>query len=486
MKRFIILITIFSSLSCEVLDQEPVSVIAESNFYQNAEQVEAAISAVYDIFQTGSIGRDFFASATAGSDQATTDPSSGGNNNRMNAHAVNADHGPARDSWRESYTAIHRANDVIENLPGINSPTLDVGNKRNELLGEAYFLRGFFYFSLVKWYGSVPLILSTTTTSDPEVLNQARTPLPDVYNQIIEDLTFAAENLPESYDIDVFTRGRATQGAANGMLAKVYLRRGYTDFAENNDFQNAAERAKLVIDNTSLYQLVPAEDYASMFAADGGNTVESVFEIQTEQVGLNEGSDLNNEFEARENGGDARARILPSQKLLEAFQANPGDIRYEAVISPMDSVLNNGYAYYVTKYNRNGDVLVPNLIILRLADVILVRAEALNQMGMTAEAIQLLNQVRERAQIPPTTAQTQAEVFQAIQDERFVELAFEGHRWHDLSRFPANNYEFARSEFAETAEISQMDESETYQLLWPINNRELDVNDALVQNPGYN
>ena len=400
MNRLIIIIAIAFS-ACEVLDQEPVSVIAESNFYQNAEQVEAALSAAYDIFQTGTVGRDFFASATAGSDQSITDPSSGGNNNRMNAHAVNADHGPARDLWRESYTAIHRANDVIENLPGINNPTLEVDNKRNELLGEAYFLRGFFYFSLVKWYGRVPLILSTTTTSEPEVLNQSRTPLVDIYDQIVEDLMFAAGNLPESYDIDVFTRGRATRGAANGILAKVYLRRAYTDFAQDGDFQNAAERAKRVIDNTALYQLVSADDYATMFAADGGNTVESIFEIQTEQVELNAGDDLHREFEARENGGNARARILPNQKLLDALQANPDDIRYEAVISPMDSVLNNGFAFYVTKYNRNGDVLIPNLIILRLADVILVRAEALNQMGMTAEAIQLLNQVRERA---PDTA----------------------------------------------------------------------------------
>ncbi len=483
-RLFIAILVIFAS--CDVLNQEPVSVIAESNFYQNAQQVEAALSAGYDLFQTGTIGRDFFASASAGSDQTTTDPSSGGNNNRMNAHAVNADHGPARDLWRESYRAIHRANDVLENVPGINSASLDVGNKREELIGEAYFLRGFFYFTLVKWYGSVPLILSTTNTSDPEVLNQPRAPLVDIYDQIVDDLSLAAESLPVSYDIDVFTRGRATVGAANGILAKVYLRRAYTDFGQESDFQDAANRAKRVIDNTALYQLVPAEEYARIFAADGGNTVESIFEAQTEEVGLNEGDNLQREFEARENGGDARARILPSQKLLDALQANPNDIRYDATIGAMDSVLNNGFKFYTTKYNRNGGVLVPNLVILRLADVILVRAEALNQMGMTAEAIQLLNQVRERAQIPPTTAQTQAEVFQAIQDERFVELNFEGHRWHDLSRFPANNYEFARSEFAETAEVSQMDESETYQLLWPINNRELDVNDALEQNPGYN
>lgn len=484
MKRYIIIITILFVSACDVLDQEPVSVIAESNFYQNAEQVEAALSAIYDIYQTGTIGRDFFASATAGSDQSETDPTTGGNNNRMNGHAVNADHGPARDLWRESYRAIHRANDVLENLPGIEHPTLEVGNKRDELRGEALFLRGFFYFTLAKWYGPVPLILSTTTSSDPAVLNVPRDELPLIYDQIISDLTEAADILPESYNIDIFTRGRATQGAANGILAKVYLRRAYTDFAGPNDFQNAADRAQQVINN-SLYELVPAEDYASMFAADGGNSVESIFEIQTEEVGLNEGDNLHREFERRENGGRARARILPSPKLINAYLEHPGDIRYLTTIDSMDAELNNGFAQYSNKYDRNNGTLIPNMIVLRLADVILVRAEALNQMGMTAEAIQLLNQIRERAQIPPTTAQTQEEVFFAIQDERFLELAFEGKRWHDLSRFPANNYEFARNEFAETYELSQMDESEVYQLLWPINNRELDINDELVQNPGY-
>lgn len=119
-RLFIAILVIFAS--CDVLNQEPVSVIAESNFYQNAQQVEAALSAGYDLFQTGTIGRDFFASASAGSDQTTTDPSSGGNNNRMNAHAVNADHGPARDLWRESYRAIHRANDVLKTCRVLIAP----------------------------------------------------------------------------------------------------------------------------------------------------------------------------------------------------------------------------------------------------------------------------------------------------------------------------------------------------------------------------
>lgn len=484
MKKYISLLFIIAGFTaCDVLDQEPVSVIASENFFQNAAQAEAAISGVYDIFQTGTIGRDFKASATAGSDESTTS-SSGGNNNRSNRHEINADHGPARDLWRELYTGIHRANDLIENLPNINDPALELDGKREQLLAEARFLRGFFYWQLSMWYGTVPLILQTTQTSDPAVLNVERTPLNVIYDTIIEDLTYAAANLPLTYSTAVFTRGRATKGAANAVLAKVYLRRAYTEFGSDDDFTSAAASAKAVIDN-SIYSLVAGADYFTMFAFDAGNTVESIFEVQTETAELNGGDDLNREFEASENG-NARARIVPNQKLIDAFNENPADLRAEAVLKPMDPSTNSGFSFYINKYDRKGGIITPNLVLLRLADIILVRAEALNALGQTAEAIVLLNQIRSRAGIPATTAFTQDEVFQAIQDERFVELAFEGHRWHDLSRFPANNFEWARNEFAETAEETQMSESETFQLLWPINNRELDVNKNLTQNPGYN
>ncbi|NMM47554.1 RagB/SusD family nutrient uptake outer membrane protein [Marinigracilibium pacificum] len=478
-------IFIFSMSGCDILDPQPISDISSENFFQSAEHVEAAMSATYDVLQSNSIGRDFKASATAGSDEADTDPGSGGNNNRMNRHEVNADHGPARDLWRELYQGIHRANDILERLPGVSDPALEINNKREQLLGEAHFLRGFFYWNLAKWYGDVPIILQTTTSSDPDVLNVERDPLPEVYDQIIADLTFAEANLPESYETNQFTRGRATTGAAAAVLSKVYLRRAYTEFAGSNDFEMAAASAQRVIDNPN-YSLVAPQDFFSMFAADGGNTVESIFEIQTENIELNSGDDLYREFEASENGPRARARIIPNQKLIDAYNANPGDIRKDAVLKPMDPAQNSGFEFYINKHDVGEGQLIPNLVILRLADIILVRAEALNAIGQTPEAINLLNMIRDRAQIGNTTATTPDEVFQAIQDERFVELAFEGHRWHDLSRFPANNFEWGRNELATAAEVSFMDENQTYQFLWPINNRELDINKNLRQNPGYN
>ncbi|MCM5663176.1 RagB/SusD family nutrient uptake outer membrane protein [Galbibacter mesophilus] len=483
-KIYIALVAI-SIVSCDTLEQEPISVIASENFFQNEEQVNAALSATYDVLQSGAIGRDFKASATAASDESTTS-SSGGNNNRANDHAINADHGPARDLWRALYQGIHRTNDIIENLPNISDPALDLDNRREQYMGEARFLRGFFYWNLLKWYGPVPVILNTTQSSDPAVLNVERTPLPQVYEQVIEDLEYGEQFLPTQYASEVFTRGRATKGAAQAVLSKVFLRRAYTDFADGGDFQASADYAKKVIDNSGLYRLVPADNYFTMFEAGAGNTSESIFEIQTETIEINSSDDLYREFEASENGPRARARIVPNQKLIDAFNTFPGDIRKDAVLKPMDPEQNAGFSFYINKHNVGEGQLIPNLVLIRLADIMLVRAEALNALNQTADAIALLNTVRNRAQIPPTTATSPADIFQAIQDERFVELAFEGHRWHDLSRFPANNYEWARMEYAETEERSQMSEDETYQLLWPINNRELDVNDKLEQNPGYN
>lgn len=470
--------------SCNVLDQEPISDITSDNFFKNEGQVFAAISGVYDLFQTGSLGRDYFASAAASADVSTT-ASSGGNNNRANAHGVNADHGPARDSWRESYRGILRANDIIENLPNIDDQALELNNLRAQYMAEAKFLRAFFYYRLSMWYGEIPLILETTKSTDPNVIFVERTPLPEVYAQIIEDLEEAATNLPTSYGSNELTRIRVTKGAAQAVLAKVYLRRGYSDFAEANDFQQAADYAKEVMDS-ELYELVPYADYSSIWTVGNQLTKESIWEVFLETNEVNGGHNSHREFERQENGGRARARILPSPKLIDMLNENPNDVRL-TMIGDMDPDENYGFSYYTTKFNRNGGIDVPNHIYLRLADIILVRALALNELGQTQDAIDLVNIIRDRAGIPDVSASTKEEAFDLIMDERFMELNFEGKRWYDLTMIPDNNYEFARREFEDTGdERSQLDESEVYQLRWPINNRELDLNFNLEQNPGYN
>jgi starch-binding outer membrane protein, SusD/RagB family len=470
--------------SCNVLDQEPISDVTGDNFFRNEGDVFAAISGSYDIFQRNTFGRDFFASASASSDESTT-ASSGGNNNRANAHGVNADHGPARDLWRGCYEGILRVNDIIENVPNIQDQALDLDNLRAEYMAEAKFIRGFLFYRLSIWYGEIPVILETTKSSDPDVVFVSRDPLVDVYTQIILDLEDAAADLPVSYGSNELTRIRATKGAAQALLAKVYLRRAYSDFAEPNDFQQAADYAKLVMDS-DVYELVPNAEYASIWSVGQQLTTESIWELFTETVEVNRGDDLYREFERSENGARARARILPSPKLLDMLNQNPDDVRL-TVIGDMDPEENFGFSKYTTKYNINGGIDMPNHIHLRLADIILVRALALNELGQTDDAIDLVNIIRDRAGIPDVSAATKEEAFNLIMDERFMELNFEGKRWYDLSMIPDNNYEFARTEFEDTGDArSQMDESETYQLRWPINNRELDLNFNLVQNPGYN
>ena len=484
MKNKILYITLIGLIfSCNVLDQEPISDITPDNFYQNEGQVFAAVSGAYDIFQTNTFGRDFFASASASSDESTTAPS-GGNNNRANAHQVNADHGPARDLWREGYQGILRVNDIIENVPSVNDQALDLDNLREKYIAEAKFIRGFLFYRLSIWYGEIPIILETTKSTDPDVIFVSRDPLPDVYAQVISDLEAAAEDLPETYSSELFTRGRATKGTAQAVLAKVYLRRAYSDFSEPNDFQQAADYAKLVMDS-DVYELVPNAEYASIWTVGQQLTSESIWELLTETVEVNRGDDLYREFERQENGARARARILPSPKLLDMLNENPNDVRL-TMIGDMDPDENFGFEKYTTKFNINGGIDMPNQIYLRLADIILVRALALNELGQTDDAIDLVNDIRDRAGIPDVSAATKEEAFDLIMNERLMELNFEGKRWYDLSMIPDNNYEFARTEFEDTGDTrSQMDESEVYQLRWPINNRELDLNTNLVQNPGY-
>lgn len=485
----IILISI-TIISCDVLDQEPVSIIASENFWTTAPEAEAGIASMYQPLREGVITREFFVTATCGGDGGTVDPSSGGNNRRMDRHEVTDQQGNTRDLWRALYEVNLRANDALENIPGIEDPGLDANGKRENLMGEAYFMRGFAYFTLLRWYGDVPLVLETTKTSDPELVNVPRDDIEDVYRQAISDFENALDMLPTSYSISEFTRGRATNGAANAYLAKIHLRRAYETFAEPNDFENAAAYALEVINN-SLYELLPASEYGTQWAPDGGNTVESIWEFQTEQVGLNEGDNIQRDFEDPANGtrGDARARVLPTRKLIEAFQENPDDIRFPIVISEVidDELRAKGFTHTFTKFNRFGGQQVPNLQVMRLPDLMLIRAEALNELGNSAEAISLVNAIRLRANIPPVPIGSQAEVFEAIQEERFLELCAEGQRWYDFSRIKQNNYKWARAELAETdpATLQDMSASETFQFVWPIYFREISVNDALCQTPGY-
>ena len=347
-----------------------------------------------------------------------------------------------RDMWGWMFAGVNRANFILEFRDKTDFPN------RNQVLAEATFLRAYYYFELVKWFGDVPLAVDQRLLfGDQDVVE--RTPASEVYAQIEQDLIFASANLP-LVQSDI---GRVTKGAAQALLGKVYL---YQD-----DFENAATVLEEVI-NSGTYDLLT--DYSTMFENDNENNIESVFEVQytdLEGAGFNclqcsEGNVAVGFNGIRNYSGplfeSGFSFNVPTQEVVDAFE--PGDIRLETAILDInafaaansDVSFVEGFehtGYYNRKYiSRQGDLNTGdanltnpnNYRAIRFADVLLMAAEALNRGSISDSRAQTyLNRVRTRAELSDVTA-TGATLTNAIYQERRVELVGEGHHFFDLVR----------------------------------------------------
>lgn len=298
------------------------------------------------------------------------------------------------------YTALYKsilsANNVIDN----STDAIQVG--------EAKFLRALSYFKLVRVFGDVTVNLSPSpSTTDASIL--ARQSASSVYSDvIIPDLNDAISALNNNA-----SNGRASQMAAQALLGKVYVHMG--------DFQSASTHLAAVVNGASSAGVSLLSNFADIFVTDLNDEV--IFATQIS-------SSINDEYGFSEfwswSGGLDTKSLQPlDADLIAAFDASPGDLRRSVTIN--ESLLAS------PKFPQSGG---PDYdwIEIRLADVILLYAEALNETNSTAAALTQLNRIRTRAGLTDSSASTQAQVRQAIQDERRLELAFEGHRWFDLTR----------------------------------------------------
>lgn len=299
---------------------------------------------------------------------------------------------------------------------------------KNNIKGQAYFLRALAYFDLVQYFGSVPLHLTPVQTEEETAL-----PLSDtetIYAQIIQDAETAANLLPDKSHQDP---GRATSGAANTLLGNVYI-----------NLQNWSE-AERVLKEVNGYDLY--ENYADAFEPANKNGIESVFEVQFKQG--NEGYASNffyvflvqpitaEEVSAitgiEENSYIVEGYNIPTPDIINAYET--GDERKDASIGMLTA---SGKQYpYIKKYchphaltNNTDD----NWPVYRYTEVLLFLAEALNEQNKTDEALTYLNRVRNRAGLANTSVTGQDAIREAIFKERRVELAFENKRWLDLVR----------------------------------------------------
>lgn len=453
----VLIFLVFSGIGCKkFINKQLAGQYSESDFYTTQAQAILAVNAAYQplSFTTANVNRLWVFG-----DVASDDAVKGGNPGDqadidfIDQFNINPTNGNLASMWSLLYDGVTRSNLVLSKVPAIQMDK----NVQLRILGEAKFLRAYYYFELVNIFGDVPVVLQPL---NPDELQIAQSPAAEIFQAVIvPDLIDAAGKLPQSYSgPDV---GRATSGAANALLAKAYLFQGKWDSAAN-----AAAR----VINSKVYDLMPV--YTENFSQSFKNNQESVFAVQ-HLTGQDPklGSELNQYFAPQIDGGyyfDA-----PTQNFVDEFEktgAGIADPRLDYTVgrdsmpwfngrtfdpswSPSTGYLTRKHQQPLSEVSNKSDGNL-NYEAIRFADVLLWYAEALNESGHTAEALVPLNRVRKRAResylydttlagyptipaglLPDVVSVNQVEVRKAIQHERRVELGFEFQRYFDLIRW---------------------------------------------------
>jgi predicted nucleic acid-binding Zn finger protein len=312
-------------------------------------------------------------------------------------------------AWLSLYTAIYRCNLIIQNAANVTMSD----TQRNNIVGQASFIRALSYFNLVRLWGKVPLITHTQSVS--EARDNKRAEVADVYKQIIADLT-EAKKLPESWS-DAES-GRATSYAAKALLAKVYLYMG--------DFNNVVTELKPIVAAIKAQKVLSLVPMPQTFPNNLKTSKDIIFAIQYLSGGVGESVHQNNRYRNNDNGNVIS--LEPSE-----FESNADNRK--ALVAPTGSGQRPG-KFNAPATNNETSADFP---ILRCAEVMLMYAEALNELSATptVEALDALNAVRENAGIPDKTLEqlSTKEAFRtAVYKERRLELALECDRWFDIVR----------------------------------------------------
>lgn len=449
---------------------------ADSVIYKTADEAEAALGGTYADFKNEYFELDYFVNGDAQADDAYAGADNPDNFQIDDYKIIATNRNVSRD-WVYLYSTIGKANRIVNNVPKVTDPALTAARK-TEMVAEASFIRAFCYFQIVQLWGDAPLQLKDLKTLSPETFPDVyeqvfppKVPAEEIYAQIILDLEAAVAGAPTT----AANKGIATKGAANAMLAKVYATREPHDWEKVNDYCQA------VMDGG--YSLLP--EYDQLWDNEHENSSEAIFEINYfgGSVDHNWGTQM---F----RGLDWKKFNIPSNDLVAAFDAEGDDIRKDASIIFLDVTgkwsdnhwPQNQYPF-LNKYRHFISPSDQNYIFLRLADIMLLKAEALNELDDLAGAKALVDQIRDRVDLNPTPANSKDAMRLAIEKERRLELAFEGHRWFDLRR---TGRAITVINAVKDGEGDPLGYNLTEaRLIWPVPQAELDKNVNLSQNPGY-
>lgn len=488
-KPVILALLLFTACNDDILEKSNPNELLQDNYFQNSIQLQASVNAIYSALQANQLyNREYFFLHDMLSDENFGNSQLEAPRRAVLEYNLTPDNLLIVSVWTGMYRVIHRANIVIANADKV--PASEISDElRNRLKAEAHFLRGWAYFELVSMWGNIPLI---TEPVSPEKAKEGfpRAPVEDVYTVIFEDLDFAEANLGLKSDYPDTDLGRVTKGAARALKGKIHMWRG--------EFPQAIVELQKVIDSDE-YELV--DRYLDNFQEENENNAESIFEVQFSSSygsGNPWSPDGNGIAEITFRGQEYTPQtgwrnVDPSAGLKDEYET--GDPRYDYNFYLDGETYNNGadmmdlatpgWQKYSMAYKQGAENQLSgiNFRVIRYADVLLMMAEAMNEVnnGPTTTAVGYVNQVRSRSDVnlPDIAPANEDEFFDMIVHERRVEFPGEQIRNRDIRRW-------RRAGKLDTEPIANY--RPIHDLL-PIPTTELDNNPALDpaqdQNPGY-
>ncbi len=478
-----VLLTLMINVSCEKwMELIPPQGLIREEFWKTKEDVQAVLMGAYETF--AGMDANLFKYGEIRSDMVTGDY----NQNWREQQVAEGNIYPENwmCDWANFYKVINYCNEVIKNAPLVQ----DLDDTFSDYilqgyLSEAYFLRSLSYFYLVRLFKDVPYITEPTETDDADFY-QAKIDGEEILGYLLTDLEeYRKYATIDGYPTLEELKGRATKAAIDALMADIAL----WQFDYESTLKYIAR-----VESNPVYVLMPGDKWFEIFYP--GNSLESIFEFQFNES-LNQRNGMYGTTQRNSYQYD------PSQKAIEMFAK---EFTRELVRGEDVSIKKYGENdFIIWKYvgrapdgetTRSGsDQSSCNWVVYRLADLKLMKAEALSQMGLFTEALDLINEIRFRADVPPIALpNSQASYEDAIMEERALELAFEGKRWFDLMRMGRRNDYARKSKLIEII-IQNVPSTQkrilatklTNPLGWyyPIYYQEIERNRNLVQNPYY-
>jgi starch-binding outer membrane protein, SusD/RagB family len=463
-KTAVICLSLAFVYSCDVLDQEPETQISDQTAFTNEKSAQAALAGLYNQLQAGGYyGRNFQIIADVSSDVSQS-VGTWDFYRELDTYQLDASNLEVTNFYTAAYRAVNQANNIIASVPDINMPQASKDN----IIGQAYFVRALAFFDLNRVFGGVPgvhgeksvVLPLTPSRGVNESLYPSRPPLAEGYSQVEADLLQALSLLPEQQSSLAFSKGRAVKGTARALLSRLYL------YLKN--YPQVISLSTEVI-NDSKYSLV--SNYLSIFASDF--TAESILELDF--IAADQSAMRFWYFPGAQGG---RGELAVHEQFIAAIQADQNDIRGK--MFGFDAVQG---VYYPTKYQQAGNI--DNAHIIRVAEMYLNRAEAYAQSPSTLNlAIADLNAIKQRAGAALYSgALTQEAVLLEIEKERKFEFAFEGHSFFDLVR--TGRAMTVLSNVSRKNSVAPVSLDQPWKQILAIPRDELLSNPNMTQNPNY-